>query len=190
MSEENTIVLPATIKASGSDRTIEIDTAKWTDPQGFLDYLLAYAAGVILQRASAGKNDDAEKAAKAVDKAIERLQDGIVPAGGGFTKLSPEDYAMKETLMASKVKFEKGESVADVLTRLADKLTEDKIVIQDDATDKERELCEVENAEKVEATEEALVAELESSEVYKSALKARKAKAATSAKAGSLMGQL
>ena len=80
MSEENAIVLPASIKASGSDRTIEVDPAKWTDPQGFLDYLLGYACGVILQRASAGKNDDAEKAAKAVDAAIERLQAGIVPA--------------------------------------------------------------------------------------------------------------
>ena len=177
MSDENTITLPATIKASGSDRTIVIDTAKWTDPQGFLDYLLTYAAGVILQRASAGKNDDAEKAVKAVDKAIERLQDGIVPAGGGFTKLSPEDYAMKETLTASKVKFEKGESVADVLTRLAIKLTE----VPEGAEEAETEA--------VEATEVALVTELESSEVYKSALKARKAKAKTAA-VGGLLGKL
>ena len=79
MSEENTIALPAMIKASGSDRTIEVDPANWTDPQGFLDYLLGYACGVILQRASAGKNDDADKAAKAVDAAIERLKAGGWP---------------------------------------------------------------------------------------------------------------
>jgi hypothetical protein len=177
MSEENNIVLPATIKASGSDRTIEVDPSKWTDPQGFLDYLLGYACGVILQRASAGKNDDPEKAAKAVDAAIERLETGVVPAGGGFTKLTPEDYAMKETLMASKVKFEKGESVADVLKRLAVKLTE----IPEGADEAD--------AEAVEATEAALVTELEASEVYKSALKARKAKAKTAA-VGGLLGKL
>ena len=178
MSDENTIALPATIKAHGSDRSIEIDTAKWTDPQGFLDYLLTYAAGVILQRASAGKNDDAEKAAKAVDAAIERLQTGVVPAGGGFTKLTPEEYAMKEALMSVKVKFEKGESVEDCLLRLATKLTE----IPEGAE-------EADEAD-IDATQDALTAELEASEVYKSALKARKAKAKTTTAAGSLMGKL
>ena len=193
MSEENNdvpaIALPALIKASGSDRTIEVDPSKWTDQQGFMDYLLGYACGVILQRASAGKNDDAEKAEKAVNAAVERLQAGVVPAGGGFTKLSPEDYAMKETLMASKVKFEKGESVADVLARLAAKLTE-AIEVAEDATDEEKVEAAELFAEAVVETQAALTAELESSEVYKSALKARNAKAKTSAKAGSLMGQL
>jgi len=178
MSEENNIVLPATIKASGSDKTIEIDTANWTEKQGFMDYLLGYACGVILQRASAGKNDDAEKASKAVDKAIERLMSGVVPAGGGFTKLSPEDYAMKEALMSVKVKFEKGESVEDCLLRLATKLTEIP------------EGEEVADEVDIDATSDALQIELVSSEVYKSALKARKAKAKTSTAAGSLMGKL
>jgi hypothetical protein len=193
MSEENNVIpaviLPALIKASGSDKTIEVNPANWADPQGFLDYLLGYACGVILQRASAGKNDDAEKAAKAVDSAIERLQAGVVPAGGGFTKLSPEDYAMKETLMASKVKFEKGESVTDVLGRLAVKLTEAPEVA-DDATDEEKELAAEVFAELCVDTQTALVTELEGSEVYKSALKARKAKAKTATVAGSLMGKL
>ena len=189
MSEENTIVLPATIKASGSDRTIEVDPSNWTNPQGFLDYLLGYACGVILQRASAGKNDDPDKAAKAVDAAIERLKAGVVPAGGGFTKLSPEDFAMKETLIAQKVKFEKGETVADVLARSAVQLTE-QVEVEEGASDEDIAAAAEANAEANAATEEALVAELEASEVYKSSLKARKAKAATSAKAGSLMGQL
>jgi hypothetical protein len=183
------IILPATIKASGSDKTIEIDPAKWADRQGFLDYLLGYACGVILQRASAGKNDDAEKAAKAVNAAIERLMAGIVPAGGGFTKLTPEEYAMKETLMASKVKFEKGESVADVLNRLAVKLTEEPEVA-DDATDEDLELAAEVYTELCVDTQAALETELQSSEVYKSALKARKAKAKTATVAGSLMGKL
>lgn len=183
------INLPAMIKASGSDKTIEIITANWSDPQGFLDYLLAYAAGVILQRASAGKNDDAEKASKAVEKAIERLLEGVVPAGGGFTKLLPEEYAMKETLMASKVKFEKGENVAEVLHRLAVKLSE-LVEIEDGASEADIEAANDANAEATLVTLEALKAELESSEVYKSALKARKAKAKTATVAGSLMGKL
>ena len=194
MSDENNeealaIALPAMIKANGSDRTIEVDPSKWTDPQGFLDYLLAYACGVILQRASAGKNDDAEKAAKAVDAAVERLIAGIVPAGGGFTKLTPEDYAMKETLMASKVKFEKGESVADVMARLAVKLTE-QVEVEEDASEEDIAAAADANAEANQVTQEALETELQSSEVYKSALKARKAKAKSATVAGSLMGKL
>ncbi len=191
MPEENeipAIIIPAVIKASGSDKTIEIITEAWEDKQGFMDYLLTYAAGVIMQRASAGKNDDAAKAVKAVDKAIERLMSGVVPAGGGFTKLSPEDYAMKETLMASKVKFEKGESVLEVLIRLAAKLTEE-VEVAEDATDEEMlEISAAYEQAKVD-TQVELEAELESGEVYKSALKARKAKAKTTA-AGSLMGKL
>lgn len=193
MPEENieipAVVLPALIKASGSDKTIEVDPAKWTDPQGFLDYLLGYACGVILQRASAGKNDDAEKAVKAVNAAIERLMAGVVPAGGGFTKLSPEDYAMKETLMASKVKFEKGETVADVLGRLAAKLTE-LVEIEDDASEADIEAANDANEEATGITQVELEIELRNSEVYKSALKARKAKAKTATVAGSLMGKL
>ncbi len=193
MPEENkdipAVILPALIKASGSDKTIEVDPAKWTDPQGFLDYLLGYACGVILQRASAGKNDDADKAEKAVTAAVERLMAGVVPAGGGFTKLSPEEYAMKETLMASKVKFEKGESVLDVLGRLAVKLTE-LIEAEEDADEDAIELIRLENEEAIQATANALTIELQNSEVYKSALKARKAKAKTATVAGSLMGKL
>ncbi len=178
MSEENTIVLPATITATGSDRTITVETAKWKDPQAMAEYLLSQAVRVILQRASAGKNDDAEKAEKAVDAAIKRLIEGTVPAGGGFTKLSPEDYAMKEALMSAKVKFEKGESVADVLTRLATTLSETPEG-EDDA-----------NEDTIAEMELNLTAELEASEVYKSALKARNAKAKSANKVGSLMGQL
>lgn len=193
MPEENqevpAIVLPVTIKASGSDKTVEIVTADWSDRQGFMDYLLGYAAGVILQRASAGKNDDADKAAKAVKKAIERLMSGVVPAGGGFTKLSPEEYAMKEALMSVKVKFEKGESVTDCLARLAAKLTE---LVEAEEGASEDDIAEIDlgNEEAIEVTQAALQIELESSEVYKSALKARKAKAKTSTAVGSLMGQL
>jgi len=193
MSEENNdvpaITLPAVIKASGSDRAIEVNPAKWTDPQGFLDYLLGYACGVILQRASAGKNDDADKAAKAVDAAIERLKAGVVPTGGGFTKLSPEEYAMKETLMAQKVKFEKGENVAAVLYRLAVKLTE-QVEVDDDASEADIEAADEANSEANLETLGALQAELEASEVYKSALKARNAKAKSASKVGSLIGQL
>jgi hypothetical protein len=171
------INLPTTIKASGSERTISIDPAQWADPQGFSDYLLGYAAGVILQRASAGKKDDPEKAELAVEKAIERLLAGDVPVGGGFTKLTPEDYAMKETLMAMKVKFTKGESVADVLARLATKLTE--VPDGDEAA----------TDEAIGETQAALVTELEASEVFKTALKARKSKGKT-VMIGALIGQL
>ena len=189
MSEENTIILPAIIKASGSDRTVEINTANWTEQQGFADYLLTYACGVILQRASAGKNDDAEKATKAVNKAVERLMSGVVPAGGGFTKLTPEEYAMKEALMSVKVKFEKGESVTDVLVRLSVKLTE---VVEPEEGADENAVAEIDlvNEEAIEATRAALQIELETGEVYKSALKARKAKGKTTTAAGSLIGQL
>ena len=114
---------------------------------------------------------------------------GVVPAGGGFTKLSPEDYAMKETLMASKVKFEKGESVEDVLGRLAAKLT-DEPEIAEDATDEDLELASEVYTELCDDTQAALEIELQGSEVYKSALKARKAKAKTATVAGSLMGKL
>lgn len=189
MSEENTITLPAIIKASGSDRTVEIKTVDWVESQSFAEYLLIYACGVILQRASAGKNDDAEKATKAVDKAIERLVSGVVPAGGGFTKLTPEDYAMKEALMSVKVKFEKGESVGEVLARLAVKLTE-VTEASEDANEDDIAEIELANEEAIEATQAALRIELETGEVYKSALKARKAKGKTTAAAGSLIGKL
>ena len=187
--EENTIVLPAIIKASGSDKTVEILTADWSDQQGFMDYLLGYAAGVILQRASAGKNDDAGKAVKAVEKAIERLMSGVVPAGGGFTKLSPEEYALKEALMSVKVKFGKGESVTECLTRLAAKLTE---LVEAEEGASEDDIAEIDlgNEEAIEVTQAALQIELESSEVYKSALKARKAKDKTTTAACSLIGKL
>jgi len=189
MSEEITIVLPATIIATGSDETIAIDTSVWPNPQAMADYLLNQAVRVILQRASAGKNDDAEKAAKAVKAVIARLLAGEVPTGGGFTKLSPEDYAMKETLMASKVKFEKGESVADVLARLAAKLTE-TVEVDEEATDEEKVEAAELFAEAASETQAALTTELQASEVYKSALKARNAKAKSANKVGSLMDQL
>ena len=187
--EEVAIELPAMIKASGSDETIEILTVNWADKQGFMDYLLTYAAGVILQRASAGKNDDAEKAVKAVKKAIERLISGVVPAGGGFTKLLPEEYAMKEALMSVKVKFEKGESVSECLIRLATKLTE-LVEAEEGASEDDIAIIALENEETIEATSVALQTELEASKVYKSALKARKAKAKTTTAAGSLIGKL
>lgn len=190
MSEENenipAVILPATIKASGSDKTIEIDPVKWTDPQGFMDYLLGYACGVILQRASAGKNDDAEKAAKAVTAAIERLQTGVVPAGGGFTKLTPEEYAMKEALVAAKEKFAKGESVADVLARLAAKFTE-IVEAEEGASEEDIEILALSNQELIDATQEKLVSRLQKGEVYKTALKSRNAKGKSTTAIESLM---
>lgn len=156
MSDLITITLPATFTASGSDRTITIDPSNWSDPQAFAEYLINTGLGVIMQRASAGKKDDAEKAAKAVDAAVLRLTTGVVPSGGGFTKLTPEDYALKEALMALKVKFLKSETVPACLLRLATSLaTEDS---------------------DVETTQASLVAKLHSTEVYKTSLKARTTK--------------
>ena len=186
-----TITLPTTLTASGSDRTISINTVDWADPQAHAEYLINTALGVIMQRASAGKKDDPEKAAKAVENAIARLKAGIVPAGGGFTKLTPEEYAMKETLQVSKVKFEKGESVTECLVRLATKLTPEPEVEEDalELTEDEMEAQAIKQQEAIEATLEALKVELKSSEVYKTALKARLSKTKT-AKAGSLLGKL
>lgn len=165
--------------AAGSNVEAKVDPAKWADADGFAQYMVEYAANVILQRASAGKNDDSEKAEKAVKAAVERLISGEVPSGGGFSRLSDEDYAMKEALTASKVKFLQGESVTQCLERLATKLADLPEIPEGDTHE---DLMEAggayadEYAAAIEATATALRGELESTEIYKAALKLRKSK--------------
>lgn len=177
MSKEINVTLkPFTVNGSG--KTFEVQPEGWANPTAYAQYCIEYANSVIMQRASAGKSDEPEKAEKAVEGRMAQIIAGTVPSGGGFTRLTPEDYAMKETLTASKVKMEKGESIAECLTRLATKLTE----IPEGMDGAEIALM-------VADTRGELQAELEATEVYKLALKARKAKAKAS-KAGGLIGQL
>jgi hypothetical protein len=118
-----------------------------------------------MQRASAGKKDDPEKAAKAVNAAIVRLETGVVPSGGGFTKLTPEHYALKEALTALRVKFDKGQTVPDVLLREAM-----------NATPTVEGNTKAEDLEAVEVTRLKIIDKLHSTEVYKTSLKSRQAK--------------
>lgn len=61
--------------------------------ESYVQYLVEYAAGVILQRSTAGIDKDDETGKKeARDKALEKIRAGQVPkkGGGGGGRLTPE----------------------------------------------------------------------------------------------------
>ena len=101
------------------------DSENWS--KEFQDYLVNQALKVILDRSSASKtkkdgNSDQDRLAEC-RKVAERLTKGEMPSRGGFgkTKLSDEDYAMRQALN-TKLKANKGESVADQLERYTQEL--------------------------------------------------------------------
>jgi len=196
MSNDTTVTfaLPAEIVFIGADTETKVDPRKWEDAEGFAIYLMEYAGNVILQRSQAGKSDDPEKAATALKNAIDRLTKGTVPSGGGFKRLSDEDYAMKEALQSAKVKFTKGETVEQCLVRVARGLVEVELPEDIDAHE---DIYEAEGFEEytdaydkaLDAMVAELIKELKADEVYIKSLEMRQAKNKT-AKKGKLIGKL
>jgi hypothetical protein len=92
----------------------EVDPVNWS--AGYVQYLIEYGAGVILQRCTAGIDKDDEKGKKeARDKALEKIKAGQIPTkgGGGGARLTPEvqaERAVVEATLHSSFGFNKTEA--------------------------------------------------------------------------------
>jgi len=158
---------------------MEFDPSKWSD--AFVQSMIEQGVKVRVDRSSASLT--IEKGFGEMDRLIKAqevakgLAEGKIPAGGGFSRLSPEVFAMKETLRVNKVKIKTGESMPQCLMRLAKALTS---IPEGEENATEAAIVE---------TRDALKTELQGSDVYKTTLQARLSKTKV-ARAGSLLSKL
>ena len=86
------IELPETMTLRGENKSqIEIDLTKWANPQGFVEYLIAYGWDVRMQRCTAGSKDTGEFREKE-KKMLASMVAGELPhKGGGGLSVSLDD---------------------------------------------------------------------------------------------------